>query len=656
VCDPGDCSCQFASPIIIDTTGKGFRLTSSESGVDFDILGDGKPARIAWTAPTSGNAFLALGRNHNGRIDNGKELFGNLTDQPPSEHPNGFLALAEFDKLENGGNGDGIIDSKDAVFADLLLWIDENHDGISQPNELHTLPELGVYSISLSYRDDRSYFDGYGNWFHYQSILNPDPQDAESKDGRFIYDVFFMTEISSRGNRSSHSKSQNHFPNLDDAVALQVGPSKPPTRPVSGMGFPAGTPPPPTVPNTSSSKSGQYRFSLNMEDPQAPKVQIWNDSDAEITAVAITIDLSDDLHQVESRTYYDVSVNYGEDLPIYSHQSRIIPVGYVAGKDVTKLSPRVRAVVFSNGTSVGEQVWIDAIMVRRRHLYTSLLTVRGLLAQRTRETLAAEIAQKVQAAKGEMRANIPHNEFRIVDDLVFDSAVKTLRRAKNERSSRTLSSLAEHLDRRIAAVAKSGIKVQDLPEMVPSHLDSIALTSANKKPPSRPRLIDASLRVKPGLKRLFADTFSCVVTNMTDLNSNYCTNPPQNTNPAPGITLQATLTATDSRTGVKSTTVFSTTGTASDMCTWYTDCDGILENDDYNVEEVSGQDQLDGGTEFFWVESHYTVLPSGSCDCEDPDPEGTVWNYSYSENHGTLFWVAGSGNASNQCSSEVKIE
>jgi hypothetical protein len=155
-------------------------------------LGDGKPARIAWTFPRSGNAFLALDRNHNGKIDSGKELFGNLTDQPPSKHPNGFLALAEFDKPENGGNGDGIIDARDEVFSHLLLWIDENHDGISQPAELHSLPELGVYSISLHYRDDRTYYDEYGNWFHYQSVLNPNPQDGESKDGRFLYDVFFM--------------------------------------------------------------------------------------------------------------------------------------------------------------------------------------------------------------------------------------------------------------------------------------------------------------------------------------------------------------------------------------------------------------------------------------------------------------------------------
>jgi hypothetical protein len=207
------CHCEYASPIIIDTTGEGFHLTSAQDGVVFDIAGDGKPVQIAWTAAASRNAFLALDRNRNGTIDNGKELFGNFTAQPNSSDRNGFLALAEFDKPENGGNGDGIIDNRDGVFPHLLLWIDENHDGISQPKELHSLPELGVYSISLRFRDDKHFFDEYGNWFHYQAALNPDPQDGESKDGRRIFDVSFMT-VPAHGHslRPSLNEAVNPFP------------------------------------------------------------------------------------------------------------------------------------------------------------------------------------------------------------------------------------------------------------------------------------------------------------------------------------------------------------------------------------------------------------------------------------------------------------
>lgn len=217
-----DCCCWVysppsgGSPIIIDTTGTGFHLTSAEQGVFFDISGTGHPIKIAWTEPGSGNAFLALDRDGDGKIDSGKELFGNFTEQPPSPNPNGFLALAEFDKPENGGNGDGIIDSRDAVFSNLRLWIDDNHDGISQPSELHTLPELGIFSLSLKYTISW-YTDQYDNHFRYKGVVNPDPKDGTSKDGRFDYDVFL--EIAGLDASASLPASTNSQPREDTFVS-----------------------------------------------------------------------------------------------------------------------------------------------------------------------------------------------------------------------------------------------------------------------------------------------------------------------------------------------------------------------------------------------------------------------------------------------------
>jgi hypothetical protein len=179
----------MGSPIIVDTDGSGFHLTSASGGVMFDIAGSGNPVQIAWTAQGSRDAFLALDRDGNGLIDSGKELFGNFTDQPSSSTPNGFLALAEFDKPENGGNADGIIDARDAVFSKLRLWIDANHDGISQPEELHPLPSLGVYSLGLKYRrSDKT--DRYGNQFRYTSVVNP--FGRQDQVDRHDYDVFLQ--------------------------------------------------------------------------------------------------------------------------------------------------------------------------------------------------------------------------------------------------------------------------------------------------------------------------------------------------------------------------------------------------------------------------------------------------------------------------------
>lgn len=188
------------SPIIIDTEGEGFHLTSAENGVTFDIRGDGHPMRISWTAPGYNNAFLALDRDGSGTITSGKELFGNFTAQPQSANPNGFLALAEFDKPENGGNSDGVIDEQDAVFSKLVLWIDDDHDGISQPSELHKLSEFGIHSLSFSYFESQK-ADEFGNQFRYKARVNPRKEDRDSRDetvagevGRWAYDVFFVTK------------------------------------------------------------------------------------------------------------------------------------------------------------------------------------------------------------------------------------------------------------------------------------------------------------------------------------------------------------------------------------------------------------------------------------------------------------------------------
>jgi hypothetical protein len=161
------------SPIILDLQGNGFRLTGSESGVRFDLNGDGVREQLPWTASGSDDAWLVLDRNGNGIVDNGTELFGNFALQLPSASRNGFMALALFDQRLVGGNNDGWIDASDGVYAQLQVWTDVNHDGISQANELSGLAEAGVNRISLEYRESRRQ-DRWGNVFRYQSkVVGP---------------------------------------------------------------------------------------------------------------------------------------------------------------------------------------------------------------------------------------------------------------------------------------------------------------------------------------------------------------------------------------------------------------------------------------------------------------------------------------------------
>lgn len=177
--DPG-----LTSPILIDVDGRGYRLTSPDDGVEFDLRATGSPQRVSWTDPNRGNAFLALDRNHDGLINDGRELFGDATLQVSSQDPNGFRALTLFDM-----NSDSRIDMQDLVFSELRLWIDSSHDGISQPQELFTLSDFGIVTIHLDYKVVNRR-DQFGQLLRYMSFV-----DVEDRGRRPIYDVFFTTEV-----------------------------------------------------------------------------------------------------------------------------------------------------------------------------------------------------------------------------------------------------------------------------------------------------------------------------------------------------------------------------------------------------------------------------------------------------------------------------
>jgi hypothetical protein len=180
-----DCNDCGESPILIDLDTGGVRLTNAADGVLFDLVGSGIAQRLGWTRPGSKSGWLALDRNGNALIDNGSELFGNWTPQPPSPQPNGFLGLAEFDKPAAGGNSDGQIDPADAVYSRLRVWVDGNHDGVSQAQELLTLVQARVDAISVDYRVDNRK-DRWGNLFKYRAPVS-------APNTHFAYDVFLVS-------------------------------------------------------------------------------------------------------------------------------------------------------------------------------------------------------------------------------------------------------------------------------------------------------------------------------------------------------------------------------------------------------------------------------------------------------------------------------
>jgi hypothetical protein len=144
------CETGCTDPLVMDLSGDGIHTTTLADPVWFDIDGDGVIDRVAWTDPGSQDGFLWIDLNHDGKVDDGRELFGVGMVMPDgSKARDGFEALAMYDDARFGGNGDGIISAADEVWNRLRIWVDSNHNGTCDPGETHPIHEYHIDEIPL---------------------------------------------------------------------------------------------------------------------------------------------------------------------------------------------------------------------------------------------------------------------------------------------------------------------------------------------------------------------------------------------------------------------------------------------------------------------------------------------------------------------------
>jgi trimeric autotransporter adhesin len=151
----------LATPLVLDLDGDGVRTLAAAAGIEFDLLGDGRSARFGWVA--GGDGLLAIDRNGDGVINDGRELFGSGTRLADGQRASdGYTALAEQDT-----DRDGDVDAQDAGFDALRVWVDANHDGRTDVGELKGLSELGI--VRLDATPDKADEVDNGNWIGLRS-------------------------------------------------------------------------------------------------------------------------------------------------------------------------------------------------------------------------------------------------------------------------------------------------------------------------------------------------------------------------------------------------------------------------------------------------------------------------------------------------------
>jgi hypothetical protein len=133
------------TPLVLAFDGQPVDFTRPAGA--FDLVGQRLSVDTDWVGAST--PWLAMDLDGNGRIDDGRELFGSMTELPDGTRAhNGFDALASLDV-----DGDGRITAKDPAFARLLLWRDADQDRRSEPGELESAAVAGLIAVELDYRD-----------------------------------------------------------------------------------------------------------------------------------------------------------------------------------------------------------------------------------------------------------------------------------------------------------------------------------------------------------------------------------------------------------------------------------------------------------------------------------------------------------------------
>jgi hypothetical protein len=220
--------------------------------------------------------------------------------------------------------------------------------------------------------------------------------------------------------------------------------------------------------------SPRYHQSVSVGPDGKPSLQLTNDSDVPITAFLIVHFPS---LGMEGRDYYDVYTS-PRDRPISPGDSIIRGLSSFKGAE-NKVRAEVRAVIFKDGTSAGDTIWVNAILARRLRFYDRILSVDDLVSQLVGTGTSREaVVTKLRATEADVDRELPQDDLRIMDDLVFHGAISTFETNVDAPIDVVLKGYLKYWEKRALALEYSRPPldtIRTLPQTIPAPLSDASV-------------------------------------------------------------------------------------------------------------------------------------------------------------------------------------
>lgn len=206
-----------------------------------------------------------------------------------------------------------------------------------------------------------------------------------------------------------------------------------------------------------------------------PFLHFTNDSDLPIIALVMVEFPS---LGMEGRTYLDADtmpVRALRGVPIQPGASITLGLSHFHGAE-SKVRAEVRAVIFQDGSTAGDSVWVNAILARRLRFYDRRLSLHELLRQQVGTGISREgVLNVLRAAQADADKQLSDDDLRVIDDVAFLGAISTFEANRKTKIDFVLRGYLKSLEKETGELERSR----------PS-LDSIRARLAARPNPDQP--------------------------------------------------------------------------------------------------------------------------------------------------------------------------